>query len=107
MQPRRAARDRRCVRGADALSDLLFELLDPGPEREPPGPQDLEDELFLPFVEPRPGERELGPGRSQSHRFVGETRKLGFPELRHVAAVPLDPAGSASRCPERWILPRA
>src|SRR3954470_18083407 len=101
MQPRRAARDRRRVGGSDALGDLLFELLDPRAERKPPGPEDLEDELFLTFVEPRPGERDLGPGRSQSHRFVRETRELGFAELRHASAVAFDTAGYSSQCDQR------
>ena len=47
------------VRRTDALRHLLLELVDPRPERQPPGPQHLEDELLLPLIEPGPGERDL------------------------------------------------
>ena len=46
-------------RGPDAVGDLLLEAVDPGTERQASGPQHLEHELFLPLVEPRPGERDL------------------------------------------------
>ena len=51
VQPRGAARDGGREGCADALGDQLLEALDRRPEREPPGAQHLEHELFLPLVQ--------------------------------------------------------
>ena len=56
VEARRAARDRRRVRRVDRRRELLLEAVDRRPERQPPGPEHLGDELLLPLVEPGRGE---------------------------------------------------
>src|SRR5262249_53523511 len=73
VQARRPARDGRCVRRADALRERLLEAFDPRAERQPSGPQHLEDELLLPLVDPRPGERYLPDGFRHASAGAGDT----------------------------------
>jgi hypothetical protein len=54
MEPGGRTRDRRGVGRAHPLGDELLEAVDRRSERQPPGAEDLEDELFFPGVEVRP-----------------------------------------------------
>src|SRR5262249_48041904 len=66
VEPGRPAGDRRGVRRADALGRELLEPVDRRSERQPPRAQHLEDELLLPLVDVRPGERDLPNGLAQA-----------------------------------------
>src|SRR5262249_34261073 len=83
-----AARHGGRVRRADALRYLPLEPLDPGPERQPPGAQDFEDELLLTLVEPRTRERDLAPS------------------LRHACARAGAFVAYSSQCDHRSLRPR-
>src|SRR5438105_5262467 len=58
MQPGRPRRDSRCVRRSDLRRHELLERVNRGPERQPPRPEHLEDELLLALVEIRPRKRD-------------------------------------------------
>ena len=89
MEPCRPRGDGGRVRRADLLGEELLEAVDRRPEREPPGAEHLEDELFVPLVQER--EREgYGVGRC----------------LHASAGVLLPTSTRSSQCPQRSLLPR-
>src|SRR5439155_18359297 len=71
VKPRRSARDRGRVRRPDPLRDQLLEPVDRRPERKPAGPQHLQDELLLPLVQQRTGERYLPEAGAQASAGAG------------------------------------
>ena len=71
VQARGAARDRGRKGGADPLGDQLLEALDRRPEREPPGAQHFDHELFLTLVQQRSGERYLSSAGAQASAGAG------------------------------------
>src|SRR5262249_24507673 len=72
MQPRGSARDGRRIRRPDPVCDQLLEAIDRRPEREPPGAQHLEYELFFALVEKRPRQRDFPqPGAAQASAGAG------------------------------------
>ncbi len=58
MKPSGAARDGGGVRRADLLGERLLEAVDRRPEREPPRPENVGDELLFALVHPGTGERD-------------------------------------------------
>src|SRR6266550_836967 len=71
VKPRRAARDRGRVRRPDPLRDERLEPVDRRPERKATRPQHLQDELLLPLVQQRTGERYRPEAGAQASAGAG------------------------------------